>query len=114
MSKRLIFVQECIGLLGTGLDATGVEHRTWYLWGGKDPETGLDCSGLVTHCLFAAGGPDWRKTHWSGRMWRELPPTDKPRPGDLAFYGPSDKDITHVMVVLGPGAAPGTFAPLDT
>lgn len=109
MSKRLAFIHELLFLLQPTKDAEGVEQRVWYLWGGKEPETGLDCSGLVTHCLLKAGGPDWRKTHWSGRLWRELPPTDKPQPGDLAFYGSSPKDISHVMVVLESGAAPGSY-----
>jgi len=77
-----------------------------YLWGGKDPARGLDCSGLVTAGLHALGGPDWRQTHSSARLFDELEVTEKPAPGDLAFYGPPHR-ITHVMVVVGDGRVMG-------
>lgn len=70
-----------------------------YLWGGKGPR-GLDCSGLVTLALSAAGGPDWRRTHNSDRLWAELPPVAIPEAGDLAFYGPVG-DPMHVVICLG-------------
>lgn len=72
-----------------------------YLWGGKRPETGLDCSGLVTHALHKVLGQDWRNTHNTDKLWAQLAPIDFPRSGDLAFYGGAGPDdVSHVMVVL--------------
>ena len=90
-----------------------------YVWGGKDPRLtphrdwpvgGLDCSGFVTYPLALLGGPDWRATHNTDKLWAELEPTDEPLPGDLALYrglhpvGPDD--VEHVMVYVGTGGVP--------
>ncbi|WP_375746479.1 C40 family peptidase [Corallococcus interemptor] len=40
-----------------GLRAPGAEPRLF------------DCSGLVTWCLNEVGGPDWRATHNTDRLW---------------------------------------------
>lgn len=69
-----------------------------YKWGGANPMTGLDCSGLVQIILESAGeDPPKDQTaqalfdHFSdnGRwgIWK---------PGALAFYGRGMKSITHV------------------
>ncbi|QDE90146.1 hydrolase [Myxococcus xanthus] len=83
-----------------------------YRWGGKgerDPSTGqrvFDCSGLVTWALREVGGPDWRATHHTGRLWTEcarLKLGDLVLPGDLVMYhrlGEPTKP-EHVMVVVG-------------
>jgi cell wall-associated NlpC family hydrolase len=60
----------------------------------------FDCSGLVCYCLRMVGGPDWSASHTADRMWKELPPTPTPRPGDLAFYGQPEQ-ATHVMLWTG-------------
>lgn len=76
---------------------------TPYVWAGRTKK-GLDCSGLVVRALYDAslGGLevlDW----WSDRLWNELSPTDKPQPGDLAFYGGNNpRDVSHVEIVLVP------------
>ena len=98
MSLRLKFLALCSGHLTGG-------RRYPYIWGGRGPLT-FDCSGWVTYNLYKAGGPDWRKTHNSDSLWAALPPTEKPFPGDLAFYGPPH-DITHVMVWIGDGCVAG-------
>ena len=70
-----------------------------YVWGGKAAR-GLDCSGLVSLALFAAGGTDVRATHNSDRLWEDLTPTTEPVAGDLAFYG-AKGDPSHVVICLG-------------
>lgn len=70
-----------------------------YVWGAKGPDF-FDCSGVVTFSLKAIGGPDWRETHSSARLFDVSAPVDVPKPGDLAFYKAAGK-VTHVMVVLG-------------
>lgn len=87
LPRRTLFLARALSFIGTP-----------YLWNGKTP-TGVDCSGLVTLALWEAGGPDWRATHDSERLYAVLPPVKSPLPGDLAFYGRPD-DIDHVMVWL--------------
>lgn len=82
-----------------------------YRWNGKgekDTSTGqrvFDCSGLVTWALREVGGPDWRATHNTGRLWAEcsrLKLGDLVLPGDLVLYhrlGDPTKP-EHVMVVV--------------
>lgn len=70
-----------------------------YIWGGKTAR-GLDCSGLVTLGILAAGGPDVRATHGSDRLWFDLPELVEPQAGDLAFYGVKGNP-SHVVVCLG-------------
>lgn len=92
------------------------QMKTFYRWGGKEPGTGLDCSGLVTWALWRAGGPDWRQTHNTDKLWNELSVPQMLRPGDLAFYGGKGlpeggrepKDVSHVMIWLfDPGGGSG-------
>jgi hypothetical protein len=83
---------ESNGYLGKGLENP------------KEPEA-LDCSGTVTCGLYNATGGrlDWRADYNASRLWKELKPVEKPRPGDLAFYGAHDGSGGllggHVMVV---------------
>lgn len=72
-----------------------------YVWGAKGPDA-FDCSGLVTAGVLACGGPDWRQTHNSARLFDVLAPTQWPVAGGLAFYGPPHR-VVHVMVVVGDG-----------
>lgn len=83
-----------------------------YLWSGKGIgkgeehlPLGVDCSGAVTWALWRAGGPDWRATHNTDRLWAELESVANPRPGVLAFYAPlapkGPGDVEHVMCCTG-------------
>lgn len=62
-----------------------------------------DCSGLVTSSLYeATGGKIDRRATWNAqKLLQNCAIVDEPRPGDLAFYGPSSGLITHVMVYMG-------------
>lgn len=86
---RADFVYEALRLIGTP-----------YRWGGKHPDVGLDCSGLVTHLLFKLCGKDWRATHNTDVLWGQLPEAINPKPGDLAFYGGQGDDVSHVMALV--------------
>jgi cell wall-associated NlpC family hydrolase len=83
---------------------------TPYLWGGKDPATGLDCSGAVGCCLeenqiVPAG---WKLSHNADAIaaWCNSIPAIDAEPGDLVFYG-SQYKINHVMMVAGEGEVVG-------
>lgn len=75
--------------------------HTPYIWGGKTPDRGLDCSGLVTLSYYEAGGPDWRETKNSDTFWNGLEPVEEGLlvPGDLVFYGGTGpNDVDHVAI----------------
>lgn len=92
VSKRQQFLDWCYAQKGKP-----------YIWGADGPD-GYDCSGLIAAGVLFLGGPDWRKTHTSDRMFRELRPIEgrNAQAGDLVFYGPPLK-VTHVMVLWGDG-----------
>jgi len=68
-----------------------------------------DCSGLVTSSLNEAteGREDHRDTWNAQKLLNNCAVVTDPRPGDLAFYGPSRSLVTHVMVYIGTNAGPG-------
>ncbi len=76
-----------------------------YIYGGKTPWPGLDCSGFAVLLLHATGNisPGERSAamlaNEPGRT--TLTPTDTPQLGDLAFYGPNASQPEHVMMCLG-------------
>ncbi|MBN8466184.1 C40 family peptidase [Corallococcus exiguus] len=97
-----------------------------YRWGAKGLKpTGsprlFDCSGLVTWCLHEVGGPDWRATHNTDRLWDVCTPVESEAqllPGDLVLYGRAGhttlhgrpvtrEDPNHVMVYVGAGVVVG-------
>lgn len=89
LPTRGAFLYRALSLMGT-----------LYSYGGRS-RLGIDCSGVLDLALFEAGGPDWRLTHNTDRLWRELPPTVEPEPGDPVFYGgKADDDVDHVMLWL--------------
>lgn len=70
-----------------------------YVWGGEDPEIGLDCSGLVK-IVFAKFGVDL--PHYSRSQAELGAPVrfEEMQPGDLVFFG---NPIHHVGIYLGEG-----------
>jgi soluble lytic murein transglycosylase-like protein len=76
-----------------------------YRWGGTDPSTGLDCSGL-TQRVYADLGIDLPRTAaqqaTSGRAVGSLAAA---RPGDLVFfdYSRSRPGVDHVGIYIGDG-----------
>ncbi|QSQ19307.1 C40 family peptidase [Pyxidicoccus parkwayensis] len=86
----------------------------WNAKGTRDATTGqrlFDCSGLVTWALREVGGPDWRATHNTDRLWAECRPVDFAEllPGDLVLYhrAGAPEDAEHVMVHVGGGVVVG-------
>ena len=70
-----------------------------YTWGGADPSTGFDCSGLVMWA-WAHGGKSL--PHSSAAMYgsaRRIS-MDAIQPGDLIFYG---SPVHHVALYIGGG-----------
>ena len=73
-----------------------------YVWGGADPATGFDCSGLVMY-VYAQLGIDL--LHFSGAQFHEGAPVpfDKLAPGDLVFFDPGPRGPGHVGIYVGDG-----------
>jgi cell wall-associated NlpC family hydrolase len=73
-----------------------------YIWGGKDPAIGLDCSGHTTISLSAAGIiPDaHRYSHNSQNLSDDFPAVVGPAPGVLAFYGRDWAHVIHVVICV--------------
>ena len=73
-----------------------------YDWGGADPATGFDCSGLVMY-VYGQLGIDL--LHFSGAQYHEgVPvPFDALAPGDLVFFEPGRLGPGHVGMYIGGG-----------
>lgn len=67
-----------------------------YIWGGKCPLVGLDCSGLNQYILSSVGlGPDRTLTaDGQYRYWLQEGVKVEPQLGALAFFGTPEK-ISH-------------------
>lgn len=70
-----------------------------YVWGGEDPKTGFDCSGLVRYVYLQHG---IELPHYSGYQFKYGKPVSKEelQPGDLVFFG---NPIHHVGIYIGNG-----------
>ena len=89
-----------------GLAAAGealVTVGTRYHYGGSSPDTGFDCSGLVTHVYERAWGVELpRSTQDQRHLGRPIKRTEL-RPGDLVFYNTRNRPFSHVGIYLGEG-----------
>jgi hypothetical protein len=74
-----------------------------YVWGGADPATGFDCSGLTMYVYAQLGIP---LTHFAAAQFHEgaRVPRDELRPGDLVFFEPGRLGPGHVGIYVGNGA----------
>ncbi len=86
-----------VALYAMGLIDTG------YRFGGKNPEAGLDCSGMVAYIYNKAVGV---KVSGSAadiaRKGRRVEREDL-RPGDLVFFNTRNAPFSHVGVYIGDG-----------
>jgi cell wall-associated NlpC family hydrolase len=74
---------------------------TGYRFGGKNPEAGLDCSGMVSYIYGRAAG---LKVAGSAadiaRNGRAIA-RDELRPGDLVFFNTLNRSLSHVGIYIG-------------
>jgi cell wall-associated NlpC family hydrolase len=100
-----------IALFALGLVDTG------YRFGGKNPEAGLDCSGMVSYVFENAAG--LRIAGSAAELARLGRPVngDGLRPGDLVFFNTRNKPRSHVGIYIGDGRfihAPNTNGKVRT
>ncbi len=74
---------------------------TGYRFGGKNPEAGLDCSGMVTYIFRQAAG--LRVEGSAADIARRGRPIDRDdlRPGDLVFFNTRNAPYSHVGIYIG-------------
>jgi cell wall-associated NlpC family hydrolase len=75
-----------------------------YRYGGHSPETGFDCSGLVTHVFQRAWGlllP--RRADQQARLGQAVGKLQELEPGDLVFYNTRNSPYSHVGIYVGDG-----------
>lgn len=75
---------------------------TPYRYGGNSPESGFDCSGLITYVFNSSAGLRLP------RSTRELIDIDAPRidrdrlyPGDLVYFNPAGGRVSHIGIYVG-------------
>ncbi|HET6810692.1 MAG TPA: transglycosylase SLT domain-containing protein [Acidimicrobiales bacterium] len=71
-----------------------------YRWGGTDPATGLDCSGLVQVVYGRLGVQLPRTSQEQQQVGVPVPSVAQAQPGDLVFYG---SPAEHVGIYVGNG-----------
>ncbi len=85
--------------LGDGVVVGALDHLgTPYLWGGNDPDKGVDCSGLVRDAFRDIGVDMPRVSRDQARMGLAVDSLDQALPGDLLAFG---EPVNHVAIYLG-------------
>ena len=91
--------------------ACGMDYRgTQYVWGGKSPVPGFDCSGLVTFTAKKSLNLDLKGN--AQDIYNQTKPValSDALPGDLIFFkGDTDTRITHVGIYLGKNPGKNDF-----
>ena len=74
-----------------------------YHYGGRSPDTGFDCSGLIAHAFEEAWGMRLPRTAKGlAKVGRPVRFKDL-RPGDLVFYNTRGRPYSHVGIYIGEG-----------
>jgi soluble lytic murein transglycosylase-like protein len=79
-----------------------------YVFGGTDPATGLDCSGLVQRTFADLGVKLPRLAADQAKVGQAIPSLAQAQPGDLLAFG---QPVDHIAIYVGNGkmiAAPHT------
>ena len=75
--------------------------ETGYRFGGKNPEAGLDCSGMVSYVFDKAVGMTlFGSAADIARKGRSID-ADKLKPGDLVFFNTANRPHSHVGIYIG-------------
>lgn len=74
---------------------------TGYRFGGKNPQAGLDCSGMVTYVFHQAAG--LKVSGSAADIAQQGRPVERfaLKPGDLVFFNTSGRRHSHVGIYLG-------------
>ncbi len=83
-------VMFALGLIDTG-----------YRFGGKNPEAGLDCSGMVTYIYGRAAGVKVPGSAADIAKRGRAVSRERLRPGDLVFFNTRNFSASHVGIYIG-------------
>ena len=82
-----------------------------YRFGGKNPKSGFDCSGMVSYIYKHAVGMDLpHNAYRIAKITRKISRSEL-KPGDLVFFDTQHRPYSHVGIYIGKGRfvhAPGT------
>lgn len=74
---------------------------TGYRFGGKNPQAGLDCSGMVSHIYDVAAGMKVAGSAADIAKISRPIERDSLRPGDLVFFNTRNQAFSHVGIYIG-------------
>jgi cell wall-associated NlpC family hydrolase len=74
---------------------------TGYRFGGKNPEAGLDCSGMVSYIYGQAAGLKVRGSAADIARGGRPVARQSLRPGDLVFFNTMNRSFSHVGIYIG-------------
>lgn len=84
-----------------------VNANIWYRWGGTNPSTGLDCSGLTQYIMKRLNISIPRVTQDQVRGGQGVNGLGNARPGDLLYFRfsptPDDPGVNHTGIYIGHG-----------
>jgi cell wall-associated NlpC family hydrolase len=86
-------------LVSSAMGLLGVPYR----YGGNDPETGLDCSGLVRLVFEESVGKILPRRAADQAAATEKIERSDLKPGDLVFFNTMRRAFSHVGIYLGEG-----------
>jgi cell wall-associated NlpC family hydrolase len=84
-------------LLMYALSLIGVQYK----YGGKSPETGLDCSGFVSHVFRHVSSLALPHNAYAISLAGQKIAPHELQPGDLVFFNTLRKSFSHVGIYLG-------------
>ena len=84
-----------VALYALGLIDTG------YRFGGKNPEAGLDCSGMVSYIYGQAAGLKVKGSAADIARNTRAIERNQLRPGDLVFFNTLNRSYSHVGIYIG-------------
>ncbi|HUX63675.1 C40 family peptidase [Sulfuricella sp.] len=90
-------IDKASDMLMYALSLVGVNYK----YGGKSPDTGLDCSGFVSHVYKQAAGLILPHNARAISMFGQKIAISELQPGDLVFYNTLRHAYSHVGIYLG-------------
>lgn len=79
------------------LSMVGINYR----WGGTSPQTGFDCSGLVSHVFRQIAGLVLPRDSYAMARLGKPVDLDDLKPGDLVFFNTMKRPFSHVGIYVG-------------
>jgi len=91
------YMEQAREIMFYALSLVGIHYR----WGGSSPQTGFDCSGLVSHVYRQIAGMVLPRDSYAMAGLGTPIPLEDLRPGDLVFFNTMRRPFSHVGIYLG-------------